>query len=104
LTHIVKGQSDDTIAEVAQLYFGSRDGAVNLVGSYNSQWKHYQAVNPGSSMVVPAYVTPSYYTATSATNGAGEIARKNGTTADRVRNLNPDKNFPVSTGTRVRVR
>jgi hypothetical protein len=104
LTHTVKGTSDDTIGEIATLYFGSKDGIVNLVGSYNPQWGHYQGLPPGTGVVVPAYVEPKYYVATSATYTAAAIAQKNGTTRDRVIHLNPDKNFPVKPGVRVRVR
>lgn len=101
--HIVKGTSDDSYGELAMIYYGhTGEGQIRLLKSYNPG---VPAPFPkGKSIQIPRLVDPKYYTATSATRTASAIAQKNGTTAARVKNLNPEKNFPVRAGVRVRVR
>jgi phage tail protein X len=103
-THIVRGKSDDTYDELARLYYGRSTPAENLlIRSYNPT--HTGGPFPvGTRITVPRFVQPKWYNATSATHTAVAIARKNGTTAQRIRDLNLRKDFPVKPGTRVRVR
>lgn len=46
---------------------------------------------------------PQYYLSTHRINTAAEIAAKNGTTVKAIHTLNPERDFPVSPKTRVRV-
>jgi hypothetical protein len=103
-THIVRGKSDDTYEELSRLYYGHSGSDVQLlIRSYNPT--HTGGPFPvGTRITVPRFVQPKWYNATSATHTAVAIARKNGTTAQRIRDLNLRKDFPVKPGTRVRVR
>lgn len=101
--HTVKGQSDNTFAELARLYYGLGNwDAVNLIRRVN-----LQAVEPfakGTVIRIPAWHDPKYFVATSAARDLYSIARKNATTPANVQALNPGMKFPVKVGTRVRVR
>lgn len=104
-THTVKGTSDDTFAELAKLYYGfssAQSGALGLLRAQNPSAR--EPFVPGTTIRVPKYTEPKYFTATSGYMSATKIASKNGTTAQVVIMLNPAKSFPVAPGTRVRVR
>lgn len=101
--HVVKGKSDNSFAELALLYFGLNNAdAINQMHSANPSLMEPLAV--GQTVQIPAFHTPRYYSATSATRTLYAIAAKNGTTPAKVSALNPRMVFPVKVGTRVRVR
>lgn len=101
--HTVRGTSDDSYEELARLYYGTTSsGEDTLIRSYNTY--PHGPFPKGSRITIPVHITPRYYVATSATHTAIAIAQKNGTTRERIIALNPNKTFPVSAGTRVRVR
>jgi len=103
LMHVVRGNGDNQPYELARLYYGRNDeGATLLIASANDtkpgpQW------DVGTHIRVPRYQEPSYFVATATIKSATEIAAKNGTTAAAIKILNPQRNFPVDKGTRVRV-
>jgi hypothetical protein len=101
--HTVRGARDNQPAELARVYYGIANAdAINLIESKNpTLTKPYRV---GTVVRIPVYRDPKYYVATSACRTLYEIARKNGTTAAAVKELNPGKTFPVKVGTRVRVR
>lgn len=103
LTHRVVNTRDNTASELALIYYG-RNGkdAVNLIDAANIGVPHPYKI--GQGVKIPPYRNPKYYKATSATRTAGDIARKNGTTMQKIRELNQGMSFPVKAGTRVRVR
>lgn len=103
LRHMVKGVSDDSFGELANLYYhmNSRD-AVNLIESANPGLSGPFA--PGTGIKVPEYRNPKYYRATNHVKSVYEIARKNGTTPQKLYELNDQLKFPVKSGTRVRVK
>jgi LysM repeat protein len=102
--HTVKGTSDNTFAELATLYYGhTGDGDINLIRSRNPSFSRSATLPVGTVVSIPRLVSPKYYKATSATHTAVAIASKNGTTVERVRDLNPTVSFPVRVGTSVRV-
>lgn len=102
LNHKVKGANDNTPAELAVLYYGTNSGdAVNKIVSANNNSVVPYAT--GTEIHIPANYVPKYYHSTGHTNTVYEIARKNGTTADKIESLNPGMKFPVKPGTRVRV-
>lgn len=102
LTHKIKGKSDDTVAELAQGYYGSSaPDYINLIKGGNLR-------NPGpyrigQGVYIPKYRNPRYYTAKAGTQDQYAIARKNGTTAAKILEYNNGMKFPVKVGTRVRV-
>lgn len=103
LSHEVKGKSDDSPAELARLYYGMNNAdAVQRIQAANTS-----LVTPykrGTKVRIPAWHDPKYFKATSATRTLYDIAKKNGTTPDRVQALNPQLKFPVKVGTRVQVK
>jgi len=101
--HTVKGKSDNSFAELSLLYFGLNNAdAINQMHSANPSL--VEPLRVGQVVQIPAFHTPRYYTATSATRTLYAIASKNGTTPAKVQALNPRMVFPVKVGTRVRVR
>ena len=104
LRHTVKNARDNGPGELARLYYGSNaPNKKNLIEGANidigpGPWK------VGTKVKIPKDHKAEYFTATAAANGAGEIARKNGTTPARVKALNPSLDFPVKAGTKVRVK
>lgn len=102
--HTVRGTSDDSIGELARLYYGvSGTGGVNaLIRAYNPTLN--EPFRPGTVVVIPKLTEPRYYKANSAHRNLFDIARKNGISPAMVKGLNPKLDFPVKVGTRVRVR
>lgn len=102
LNHIVKGKSDDNAQELARLYYGqTSQDAIELIRSANTSLTVPYPI--GSSVHIPGFHRPKYFTATRHTRTVYQIAQKNGTTADKLYALNPGMSFPVSRGTQVRV-
>jgi hypothetical protein len=103
-THRVRGTSDDSFSELARLYYGmTSGGAVTLIAAYNPTLNR-TPIPVGTKVFIPHLIEPRWYVATSANRNLYDIARKNGTTPQRVQGLNPGMHFPVKVGTRVRVR
>lgn len=105
LFHTVKGKSDASTGALARLYYGMDTADTrNLINAHPSNAGKVSPYPVGAKIRVPAYHDPKFFRATSATNTLYAIAKKNGTTAAAVSNLNPGMVFPVKVGTRVRVR
>jgi len=103
LRHQVKGTSDNTAKELARLYYGiDNTDAVILIHQANLTATPPYPV--GSRVMVPAFHQPKYYTATSAINTLYAIAKKNGLSPQQLQAFNPNTQFPVKEGRRVRVR
>lgn len=101
--HTVKGKSDNTYQELALLYFGyASSDSVRAIQSANTGLSQPFAV--GQVVQIPKFGAPKFYRATSAHRTLYDIARVNGDTPGQVVTLNPNMQFPVKVGTRVRVR
>lgn len=101
--HTIRGRNDDTPQELTRLYYKREDPATIR---YLVAANHNLAANSwrkGATITVPMYKAPKYIRSTAVLDTAGEIARKNGTTAVHIKSLNPNLTFPVPVGTRVRV-
>ena len=104
--HKIESTSDNTYAKIASIYYPSSDKtSVDLLRNANrgrlvtdGPWRI------GTTVSVPKYVIPKYYTSTKKTNTAKEIASKNGISTASLTALNPTVKFPVKAGTRIRVR
>jgi len=102
VTHVVRGKSDDTFAELAKLYYGM-DNADTVILLMQANTTVTAPFSVGTRIRVVPYSQPRYYVATAATNTLYAIARKNSTTAQRIQALNPNTRFPVAVGHRVRI-
>lgn len=103
VSHIVKGTSDDSFSELALLYYGLGGGiASNLIEAANGG-AIKEPFPVGTTIRIPKYHDPKYFVATSHTRSLYDIAKRNGTTAARIHELNGEREFPVKVGTRVRV-
>lgn len=116
--HTVKGVNDNNPAELAQLYYGtrSREAVLRIKATApamrfgqesrrrkgGKSWE-VEVYPVGTRIYIPASYAPKWYRATAANRDKFSIARRNGTTAAKVEELNPGLNFPVKKGTRVRV-
>lgn len=103
-THTVKGASDNTFPEIARGYYGFTGNTIAMLHAYNPGFGINSTFPVGTKIIVPKLVQPRYYRATAAKNTAYQIAAVNGTTPDKVINLNPAVHFPAKIGTSVRVR
>lgn len=101
--HTVRGERDNQPAELARVYYGINNAdAINLIDAANPTVpKPYRV---GQVVKIPEYRQPKYFKATSAVRSLYEIARKNGSTPQKIAELNPGMKFPVAVGTRVRIR
>jgi hypothetical protein len=101
--HVVKGVNDNTVAKLATLYYARKDDvATDLLEAANiaigkGPW------GTGQKVTVPKWRSAKYVTARRGMTMLRDIARKNGTTQAKVRELNDELKFPVKVGTRVRV-
>jgi hypothetical protein len=103
--HKVKGKSDDSAGELANLYYHRNSNeAQGLIRSANATKDWSKPIPVGTNLYIPEWREPQYFVATSACRSVQDIARKNGTTPEKLRELNPNKQFPVAVGTRVRVK
>lgn len=103
--HTVQGKNDNGYGVLERLYYGRSD---------NDTFDMLQVANPklgqggpfavGTKIIIPAYHSPSYYTATKTTRTLAAIASKNGTSQAAVAEYNDGMKFPVNVGTRVRVK
>jgi hypothetical protein len=102
LSHVIKGKSDDTAAELARLYYGiSTPDSVKLVRGANAGLPEPYSI--GASIRVPALHPPHYYRATSHTRTLYAIAKKNNKSPAKIQALNPGIKFPVKPRTRIRI-
>ena len=102
LKHVVKNASDNTIPELALLYYGYVTTAnKRKIAAANAMKSGPFPV--GSKVQIPRDTDPKYYKSTAHVNTIHEIAKKNGTTAAALTKLNPKMKFPVKAGTSVRV-
>ena len=104
-SHTVTNANDDTFAEIAKLYYPTSDRtSVDLLRRNNyNRLVGDGPFRPGTTVWVPKYTTPKYYTSTKRYDTEAEIAKKNGISRPQLRALNPGLKFPVKSGTRVRV-
>lgn len=103
LTHTVKGDNDNTISELAALYYGKSSQHNNdIIERENGGRIGPSGPYPvGTRIVIPKYHEPMHYTATKTTTTAAAIAKKNGTSTTAVIAMNPGVHFPVKPGTVV---
>ena len=103
--HRVVNTNDDTFVEVARIYYPTYDkSSVDLIRRYNyGRLVGTGPFKPGTTIYVPKYNVPKYYTSTKKTDTAKEIAKKNGLPVNALYALNPGMKFPLKSGTRVRV-
>lgn len=105
--HIVKGPNDDTYADLARLYYSNASAAnIALIKAENTP-NGLSGDGPwpvGTSVRIPKFIDPVYFTSTKRDNTLSEIASKNGRSTADIQTLNPGMKFPVKPGTRVRVK
>lgn len=106
--HVVKGSVDNTASKLAALYYGNGDAlhTNEIVAANFSLGPVGTTYNPGTTIVIPAWGTPKYFTATSKARYAYQIASASkvpGLTSGGVMALNPTVTFPVNVGAKVRV-
>lgn len=103
--HKVVNTNDDTFADIARIYYPTYDAtSVTLIANANrGRLVGSGPFKAGTSVYVPKYAVPKYYTSTKKTNTASEIAKKNGISVSALTALNPGMKFPLKSGTRVRV-
>lgn len=102
--HTVKGSSDNTWTEIAQLYYHrSDDAAIDLLQSYNVRLKSPFAA--GTKLWVPRWTSPKYVKATATMRTTTQLISKNPplNSVAMLQTLNDGMHFPVKVGTRVRV-
>ena len=104
--HVVTNTADNTYAKLAALYYPTSDAtSVALVRNANrGRLATDGPFSVGTTVQVPAYTAPKYYTATKRTDTPSEIGAKNGVSASQIIALNPGMKFPVKSGTKVRVK
>lgn len=107
LTHTVKGTMDDSLAELARLYWGvGTNEAINQLRAANPTLPSTSGISTGTAVKVPAHRNPSFYRTTKEVNTLADVARAKGLSQVTVFNLNPTiartKELPV--GTKVQVR
>jgi hypothetical protein len=104
--HTVKGSNDNTAAKLATLYYGNGDAIhAATITAANTRYGPTGTTYPaGTRITIPQWYTPYNYTATKTINTATKIGAKNGLSAAQVQALNPSMKFPVSAGTKVRVK
>lgn len=105
-THVVTNTADNTYAKLAALYYPTSDNtSVSLLRNANrGRLVSDGPFAVGTSVWIPKYTVPKYYTATKSIDTAKEIGAKNGISAQAVVALNPGMKFPVKAGTQVRVK
>lgn len=87
-THNVTGNSDNTLALVANLYYGNSSGdTVNLLEEANPSLASSTTLPTGAAVKVPAYTAPVFWTVTARMTWA-QAAAKNGTSEQVLKNLN----------------
>lgn len=106
--HTVKGNDDNTPEKLSALYYGSgkwKLGANKIVQFNHTLGPATTTYPVGTTITIPEWREPVYYTATATTNTAAKIAAryKPNLTAAMVNDLNPGMSFPVKPGTKVRV-
>lgn len=103
--HTVKGEYDNTLPELAQLYYGKNSAAyTTLIAGANVGLPPAGTYAVGRVISIPAYREPQYYTATKNGQTFTEIAAKNATSYAVLQILNPGMASPVKKGTKVRIR
>lgn len=105
-THTVTNANDNTLAKIAQLYYGNADALhVNRIAEYNTGLGPASAtLSPGTRVVVPGYANPYYYTVTGRNkdNYPATIAGSHGISVAQLQALNPTLTPPYPVGTKVR--
>lgn len=104
--HTVKGNSDNTYSALAKGYYGRDDNkAINLLQGGNSRLGETNGpFKVGELIYVPAWREPIYFTATTSVRSIEQVAARNGISTDAVKVMNEGMSFPVSVGTKVRVK
>lgn len=103
--HKVINTNDDTFAKIARIYYPTYDDtSVDLLEKANvGRLANAGPFRAGTTVYVPKYNVPKYYTATEKTDTAAEIGKKHGVSALAIQRMNDGMKFPVKKGTRVRV-
>lgn len=103
-THTVTGPQDNTYGLLAQLYYGSTATVnIDLIRAANVSLGPSGGWPVGTKVIIPAYTTPIYFTATTGALTAAQIAAKNGISVAQLSVLNHGIVFPTTVGTKVRV-
>jgi phage tail protein X len=103
LTHTVKGTSDDTLAELSNLYYrtGSHDYIVTIYAA-NPGIPLAGSIPTGTKVRIPAVHHPRWYRARAGAINEWQIAAKVHSTPAAILGYNPGLKFPVKIGTQVR--
>ena len=111
-THIVRGSNDNSLTELAKLYYSDHGGATQEIGDMiqaaNPQLPNRGSgpFKPGTGVHLPVYHPAKYFIATKTVNTLADIAKRNGLSQEQLRRLNDgavNVAFPARPGTRVRV-
>lgn len=104
-THTVKGDNDNTPAKLAQLYYGRSDYLVtdSIVSQNYNLGPNTSTYSVGTTVKIPAYTEPRYFTAVKGYQYPTQIAAKNGISYAQLLGLNPGAVYPLPIGRKIRV-
>lgn len=103
--HVVKGINDNTPMKLAGLYYGTADWThANFIAAHNVALGPPATTYPaGTTVAIPAYTQPKYYTVPKGITTFTQVAAKNGTTKEVLQWLNPTFTEPFPAGMKIRV-
>lgn len=103
--HVVKGSNDNTPMKLAGLYYGTADWThANFIAAHNvTLGPPATTYTAGTTVVIPAYTQPRYYTVPKGITTFSQVAAKNGTTKQALQGLNPTFTEPFPAGMKIRV-
>jgi hypothetical protein len=110
--HVIKGGSDNGFPQLATLYYGSAvDDRIDLLQAANPSLGTSGPWAVGTTVVIPAYHAPVYYTVTTGTGmTASQVAAKNGISLAQLGALNDPRGgiykstYWLKRGTTLRVK
>lgn len=106
LIHTVKGKNDATYQQLISLYYGSTSQPTfDLVQAANVDKLGFSGTYPpGTTVKIPAYTPPQFFTTTAATSTRKAICAKNGITEAQFEALNNYSYVNFKPGSKVRVK
>lgn len=103
--HVVKNGNDNTSGKLAQLYYNNSDWAhSSFIAAHNASLGPTNTTYPaGTTVVIPDYTRPHYYTVPRGVTTFAQVAAKNGTTSQIVQLYNPQASQPLKVNQVLRV-
>lgn len=104
--HTVTGKNDNSYWTLSALYYGSQSqNTIDLIQAANVDKLGFAGnYPPGTKVVVPKYIPPSYYTATKTVHTRKDIASRNGISEAAIEALNNTSQADFKVGAKVRVK